>query len=1078
MGRRRPSKAGSGSSQGSDSTSGDAAASGGGSRGAMVVSGSSSSRRGAGDRGVSVQQDEGSKGTGPGYLEPSDPRFAEVKSECEKAVKALRRGNAPKAVKLIKEATGKFSSVPLCHRVNGHIHLKLANMIEDASTKQRHLRTALESALKATELSPNSVELSHFYAQLLFEVADGRDYSAVLRECERGLGIESPVDPAKESLQEESQQELATPAERVTHVQNELRGLQQKANIASFSTIWRSFGIGADERFNVKKTSDDPIEPRSSLPPRRINKTLEERRQEIEVRVTAARLLQQQQQQQLQLLQLQGQQQGQGQGASADGSGAGAFASASDAAPASASHAAPGSASASAEEDGAGGKDAGRGKRRGGQDGAKRQREVLAGRGGARAQLAIEEKDKILNIPVADVCDGLSRSARSKKGSGVGSASGGGSTGGGGGGGGEGGGGGRGGEEGERDGAEEGAKEGAEERTEEGAEKIEGVGVEEGGDLGITKETGEEEREMEDEVEGKVVKVGSVRDGKEGGAGEDEEEEEEEEVEEEKEEDEEEEEEDEEEEEEVFDNKSGTEEGWMAPKGDPRRIELRENDEERTSGTIGLDSTDSQIMGRKRPSKAGSGSSQGSDSTSGDAAASGGGSRGAMVVSGSSSSRRGAGDRGVSSQQDEGSKGTGPGYLEPSDPRFAEVKSECEKAVKALRRGNAPKAVKLIKEATGKFSSVPLCHRVNGHIHLKLANMIEDASTKQRHLRTALESALKATELSPNSVEYSHFYAQLLFEAADGRDYSEVLRECERGLGIESPVDPAKESLQEESQQELATPAERVTHVQNELRGLQQKANIASFSTIWRSFGNGADERFKFLQVWEREAVEAGEEDLRRPHRAALVAAAAAHPRGEARGAHAGGAPPFQAPRGAVPGAVRPYSSSSSETSENASLLPSHFPTPRPLPHPPPSVPLPLQKQVKKISDDPIEPRSSLPPRRIHEVKRVVRTLEERRQEIEVRVTAARLLQQQQQQLQQQGQGQGAAADGGGVSGSAPASDAAPGSTSARGERKGDAEEEGAGGKDGAGGKRRGGLDGAKRRRETVLEGAGAGGEG
>ncbi|CAI7790403.1 unnamed protein product, partial [Closterium sp. NIES-53] len=323
---------------------------------------------------------------------------------------------------------------------------------------------------------------------------------------------------------------------------------------------------------------------------------------------------------------------------------------------------------------------------------------------------------------------------------------------------------------------------------------------------------------------------------------------------------------------------------------------------------------------------AGSGSSQGSDSTSGDAAASGGGSRGAMVVSGSSSSRRGAGDRGVSSQQDEGSKGTGPGYLEPSDPRFAEVKSECEKAVKALRRGNAPKAVKLIKEATGKFSSVPLCHRVNGHIHLKLANMIEDASTKQRHLRTALESALKATELSPNSVEYSHFYAQLLFEAADGRDYSEVLRECERGLGIESPVDPAKESLQEESQQELATPAERVTHVQNELRGLQQKANIASFSTIWRSFGNGADERFKFLQV-------------------------------------------------------KKISDDPIEPRSSFTLPPSVFlrRSSSPLPHPPcPSSPALAQKQVKKISDDPIEPRSSLPPRRIHEVKRVVRTLEER----------------------------------------------------------------------------------------------------
>ncbi|CAI5464298.1 unnamed protein product [Closterium sp. Yama58-4] len=452
----------------------------------------------------------------------------------------------------MKEATGKFSSVPLCHRVNGHIHLKLANMIEDASTKLRHLRTALESALKATELSPNSVEYSHFYAQLLFEAADGRDYSEVLRECERGLGIESPVDPAKESLQEESQQELATPAERVTHVQNELRGLQQEANIAAFKNIWRSFGNGADERFKVMQSckvrgEEDLRQPlRAALiaaaapHPQDAGGAPSGDRGAGHCRAPAA-----------------GAGAGAGAGAAADGSGAGASASASDAA--------PGCASSSAEEENAGVKDAGGGKRRGGQDGAKLLGEVLAGRLEAGAQLAIEgkvekalgqeEKSKILEIQKADVCDGLAR------------------------------GGGEGETEGEREGAEEGAREGAEE----GAEKIVGVGVEEGGvdiekrvaaalgetkggseeekkgiiiwDFGLSKETDEEEGE----VEGK--EVGCGRDG------EDEEEEEEEE-----------EEEDEEEEvEEVCDNKSGAEEGWMAQEGDPSRIELQEDDKERTS---------------------------------------------------------------------------------------------------------------------------------------------------------------------------------------------------------------------------------------------------------------------------------------------------------------------------------------------------------------------------------------------------------------------------------------------------------------------------------------------------------------
>ncbi|GAB2250987.1 hypothetical protein Droror1_Dr00017237 [Drosera rotundifolia] len=63
-----------------------------------------------------------------------------------------------------------------------------------------------------------------------------------------------------------------------------------------------------------------------------------------------------------------------------------------------------------------------------------------------------------------------------------------------------------------------------------------------------------------------------------------------------------------------------------------------------------------------------------------------------------------------------------------------------------------------------------------------------------------VDAAKRSTELSPNSVVFSHFYANLLHEAArEQKEYEEVMAECERGLSIADPVDPAKEGLSEES---------------------------------------------------------------------------------------------------------------------------------------------------------------------------------------------------------------------------------------------------------------------------------------
>eukprot|EP01018_Ginkgo_biloba_P016270 Gb_39086 [translate_table: standard] len=229
--------------------------------------------------------------------------FTSVKADCERALLALKRGNHNKAVRLMKEACGRNENSALLHRVQSTICMKIASLIEDPNVKQRHMKTAIESAKKAVLLSPHSIEFAHFYAQLLYEASnDSKGYEEVVQECERALSIENPVDPAKESLQDESQQKLLTPQARISHVQQELRALVQKSNIASISSWMKNLGNGTgEEKFRLipmRRLPEDPVELRmlQNRRPHEIKKNIktpEERRKEIEVRVAAARLLQQ-----------------------------------------------------------------------------------------------------------------------------------------------------------------------------------------------------------------------------------------------------------------------------------------------------------------------------------------------------------------------------------------------------------------------------------------------------------------------------------------------------------------------------------------------------------------------------------------------------------------------------------------------------------------------------------------------------------------------------------------------------------------------------------------------------------------
>ncbi|CAM8978231.1 unnamed protein product [Rhodiola kirilowii] len=242
------------------------------------------------------------EGSEQGRVEDVGSTNVTVKAECERALNALRRGNYNKAVRLIKEAGHRFESCGLVYRVQGTVCVKAASVIDDPNVKQRHLKNAIESARMAVDLSPNSIEFAHFYANLMYEVAnESKEYEEVVHECEKALGIENPVDPAKESLQEESQQKISTAEGRISHVHGELRSLIQKANIASISN-WMKHLNNGEEKFRLiplRRAAEDPMELKliQTKRPNEIKKAIktpEERRKEIEVRVAAARLLQQQ----------------------------------------------------------------------------------------------------------------------------------------------------------------------------------------------------------------------------------------------------------------------------------------------------------------------------------------------------------------------------------------------------------------------------------------------------------------------------------------------------------------------------------------------------------------------------------------------------------------------------------------------------------------------------------------------------------------------------------------------------------------------------------------------------------------
>ncbi|KAK4782337.1 hypothetical protein SAY86_016439 [Trapa natans] len=218
-----------------------------------------------------------------------------AEDDCDRALTACDRGNYTKALKLMKAACSRHENCPLAclvYRIHCYVCFKFSSTINDV-TARHHLKDALGSARRAVELSPNSILLAHFYANMLFKTAsETKDFKEVVAECERGLAIKNPTDPAEESLLEVSENEEKTTEERIKKLQYKLRKLNQMSMALASSSMKNSVG---DDKSRV--VTHDPM-VRSSVQSRisgEINKsakTPERLRKETDVRVVATSLLQ------------------------------------------------------------------------------------------------------------------------------------------------------------------------------------------------------------------------------------------------------------------------------------------------------------------------------------------------------------------------------------------------------------------------------------------------------------------------------------------------------------------------------------------------------------------------------------------------------------------------------------------------------------------------------------------------------------------------------------------------------------------------------------------------------------------
>ncbi|GMY34512.1 hypothetical protein FCV25MIE_29754 [Fagus crenata] len=159
--------------------------------------------------------------------------------ECNRALQFFQDGNHSEALKLARSTVSRHPNSALAHTTLAAILFITAK--SSKARKREHVASAVHSAERAVALSPNSISFSLFHAALLFELAQedaASDYEPVLKECERALCIEKPLDPLEDHLDiDENDPEDFTVELRIGRVKRNLKELLKKAKIQQLKKV-------------------------------------------------------------------------------------------------------------------------------------------------------------------------------------------------------------------------------------------------------------------------------------------------------------------------------------------------------------------------------------------------------------------------------------------------------------------------------------------------------------------------------------------------------------------------------------------------------------------------------------------------------------------------------------------------------------------------------------------------------------------------------------------------------------------------------------------------------------------------
>ncbi|KAI8525482.1 hypothetical protein RHMOL_Rhmol13G0233300 [Rhododendron molle] len=166
------------------------------------------------------------------------------------------------------------------------------------------------------------------------------------------------------------------------------------------------------------------------------------------------------------------------------------------------------------------------------------------------------------------------------------------------------------------------------------------------------------------------------------------------------------------------------------------------------------------------------------------------------------------------------------------------IDAECRAAIAAHEGGNHVEALRLMDETCLRYDSCSHVHANRCQLHALEASRIgaSDPALSREHLRSAVESARRAVSLSPSQEEFGTLYAEALYRlSCDIEGFDEVMRDCERGLLVEDPLQHCRDA----SLSFMVTVFKKKTDSQN-CRSESENVKIGKLRTYWNAM---SDER-------------------------------------------------------------------------------------------------------------------------------------------------------------------------------------------------------------------------------------------